>query len=623
MSLADESEKFKSLFFDPQLNGVELQNQSIDYEMNSSDSIRLGPYELSGDDIQLHLSREKTEFEHLSFGLQYEYRPGRIYVLSFEWPRDYLKLGRLEILNDQSQTLWQHEVTEDEVSKWEKLIESYGKAPVHKNTQFGYIGKNLLNIPIWQIKTPIRFCLTQDTPNGRMALCSRRYRFVRNLNRYELQVVSRNVRPRVRINNEASALKGSAFFLEKAPIKFVTLLSSGTYFEFVSAPNEVKIVDLVETLDGKHIEAIGYGPPPMGDVEQLQFESRDFLGFLNFLPSIGDFREFWRVRFPIEEPFLFFKGNAGVPFKQSFIFDDLPSERFRPQVRNSSQRSTYSKHPLIRGQVEPQIRVHSEEVSANKINDTEFEWKYLAGKRGETRRSTLLLSDEDKTWKAYHEIYRGFPREVGLRLTGVVSNELELIFMGEIATQWWFESILGWENSLLSHQRWGLAAKYFQAFASVGGNKEDDASLIKLQVGTLDLKYRLTPGIWNQDPTVGLSLNAQSVVFEQFEAKMAGAGLFWARSMPSFLDRWFNWIPWFDYPKWVDAEAIWYPMSLSPQVQLGANLAVNFHGKIQWTDQFYGEMGFGMKSFVIRDLEQRKKAGLGVAYGTVGLGYNF
>lgn len=617
--------QFRSLFFDPALNGVELQSQSVDYDVVSADRIRIGPYELSGDDIALELTREKTEFEDLSFGLQYEKRPGSIYVLSFKWPIDYLKSGRLELLNDQSKTLWRKEITDEEVDKWDSLLKTYEGAPKHKGSHFGLIGKNLLTIPLWKIKAPFRFCLTNDSDEGRLALCSRRYKFVNNIGRYGLEVVSKGVRPRVKVNNKPATLKGSAFFLESAlPIKFAALLSSGTYFEFVSSPKDVHIVDLIQTADGSHIEAIGYGHKPMGNVQNLEINQEGFLGFLNFMPSIGDFREFWRVRFPMEEPFLFFKGKAGVPFRQSFLFEKLPSEHFRPKIDKSTLASTYARTPVVRGQVNSSVNVKSEQLSAQKTSDVDFEWEYLADSRGEVHRSLLLLEGQGEVWKAYHEMERGYPREVGLRLTGVVSNELELIFLGEVATQWWFESLLGWENTLLSRQRWGVAAKYFQAFASMGGNKEaENTSLLKLQVSTVDLKYRLTPGIWNKDPTIGIMANVQSVVFEEFEANMGGAGMFWARSMPSFLDRWFSLLPGFDYPKWVDAEVIWYPYSFSPQVQLGANLTVNFHGKIQWTKQFYGEAGFGLKSFVIKDLELRKKAGLGVAYGTVGLGYNF
>lgn len=645
----EKQPQLQSLFFDPKLNNVEMPRQSVDYDLIEPDKIRLGPLEMTGRDVQLHFTREEVEFWELAFGLHYTKWKSRIYFLSFRWPMDYITTGRIEILNDKSQTLWAREITDKDLTDWENFLEKdpqveevptkgYKALPnsdsdllvsgkklsrSHRGTQFGLYGKELLSIPIWRIKEPFRFCVIQDSSEGRLATCSRRYRFHREVGRYFLKVVSQNVRPRVAVNNKPVTLKGSAIFLDDhSPIKFATLLSSGTYFEFISSPKEVSIVDLIQTEDGKYGEAIGYGHMPLGEVEIIDRSKEDFWSFLNFMPTIGDSREFWRARFPLQEPFLFFKGKGGAAFRQSFIFEKLPSKRFRPRIARTSKESTYLEHPVIKGQVDSSVQVRSNESSAEKVSDNEFVWNYYAPKRGQLHRSLLLVEDEGESWQAYHEIYRGYPREVAFRLTGVLSNELELVFLGEVATQWWFESLLGWDNYRFSNQRWGFAAKYFQSFASLG-KKEEGASLIKLQVTTLDLKYRLTPGVWNRDPTVGLMLNAQSVVLEEFDAMMAGGGVFWARSMPAIFDRLLNWLPFMDYPKWVDMEFIYYPMPLSPQTQLGVNFSMNFHGKIQWGEQFYGEAGFGLKSFVIRDLDARKKIGAGAAYGTLGLGYNF
>jgi hypothetical protein len=102
-----------------------------------------------------------------------------------------------------------------------------------------------------------------------------------------------------------------------------------------------------------------------------------------------------------------------------------------------------------------------------------------------------------------------------------------------------------------------------------------------------------------------------------------GVGVFWARSMPRIFDQLFNIVPIMRYPKWVDAEYIQYFNSLNSDVSLGNNFALNFHGKVLWSQDIFGEAGFGLKQYSVSDKSLNKKAGFTSFYGTVGLGVNF
>ncbi|MCB0412095.1 MAG: hypothetical protein KDD22_06180, partial [Bdellovibrionales bacterium] len=531
----------QSLFFDPQMNGVELPSQSIEYDATEGNSIMLGPLKLKGDDVSLTLSYEQVRYNDLEFGLEYKSKRTNMYLLSFKWPREYLDFGRMEILNDKNQIIWSREILQKNIEAWEDFLGNKNKdnlmdssqvaagldlsSPLqfklntvskkHKGSKFGLFGRELLTIPIWKIREPFRFCITQVIGEGRLAACSPRYKFYRSLGRVYLRTSKASVRPRVLVNNQEVQLKGSAIFLDKvSPIKFASLLSTGVYYEFVSSPKFLNIVDIVKTEDGEWVEVIGFGNPPIGDFLNLDRNKEDFWSFMNFMPSIGDMRQFWRARFPYNDPFLYFKGDGGAPFRQAFLFSDLPSTRYRPKIPDYSKDTTYSRKPIIRGELDPAYQISSEEYEAHRTSDTEFEWTFMAKNGGENNRSYLYVRSDKKLWKAYHEVRREYPQEIGLRLTGVLTSDLELVFLGEVATQRWFESLLGWENRLLSQQRWHVAAKYFQAFASLN-QKDRTRSLIKLEVIDADLKYRLTPGVWNHDPTIGLMLNYQSLVLEQ------------------------------------------------------------------------------------------------------------
>ena len=412
------------------------------------------------------------------------------------------------------------------------------------------------------------------------------------------------------------------FIDDKKPIKFAALMGNGTYFEFVSFPKRITVVDMVLNEETNQVEVIGYGPPPLGPIDRIARHGKDYWDFLNFMPTIGDFRQFWKATFPAQGGALYLRGYGGAPFKQPFVFDKLPRKTTRPRIHNLSPKSTYSRTVTLKGETTAAVSVASSQASAKSLSPTSFEWEFLVRKRGEMNASEILIKDGDQTFHAFHDVYKGFPREVSARVTGVVTNNLELVVLGELAGQWWYEKIFGWDDTRWSHQRWGLNAKYFQSLAAIGGAGEGQ-SLIKLQVATLDLKYRLTPGVWARDHTLGLMLDAQQVVIEDYMAQMGGVGVFWARSMPKIFDRFFNILPFMRYPKWVDMEGMVYFLPLSARNQLGGNASVNFHGKILWTDRFFGEAGFGLKMFQFNDLVESKSIGLAVAYGTVGIGLNF
>jgi hypothetical protein len=146
---------------------------------------------------------------------------------------------------------------------------------------------------------------------------------------------------------------------------------------------------------------------------------------------------------------------------------------------------------------------------------------------------------------------------------------------------------------------------------------------ISLALTTADLKYRLTPGLWERDETWGLILGYEDVKLSSAQAPLLGAGFFWARSMPKIFDDIMNYIPFMNYSKWVDMDFMYYSVPLKSNLNTGTNFAINFHGKILWTKTLFGEAGFGFKSYEYKDLDIKKYASLQAFYGTMGLGLNF
>ncbi|MCB0349693.1 MAG: hypothetical protein KDD38_00835 [Bdellovibrionales bacterium] len=659
-----------SLFFDPAKNNIRLDKQKIDYDLTKESVLRLGPYFLSDSDVSMQMTREVGEFTEVDFGLDVVRRVGSLYVISFRWPIDFVKSGTIEILDDKARSLWRKKITASDVEDWKTLLEEQTnkvlyernrselekklkaeKSKVviedikrklmlarpqslsvqHQRSQFGLSHKNFFEVPITQIKDPFRYCVSSDEEGSRLAVCSRRYRFVRYAGRYKIAPVSKDVTPRVLINDKPVTAKGTAIFLDNdVPIKLAALLKSGVYFEFVSNPKEIRVVDIVKDENSKKINVIGFGDVPMGDITESFFADSVHWGFLNFMPTIGDLRRFWRSSITESAPYLYLRGEGGAPFRQSFDFEALPTTKARIVLSKETTKSTYGSKVWVRGAVDPTVEVSADDTEVKRESENEFSWNFPAPQRGQYNTGILNVTENGNKWRAEYDIYRGYPAELGLRLSGLVTSELTLVLLGEIAGQYWFESLLGWDSYKYSRQRWGVSAKYFEVFL------RSDGDLKKFAAGNVDLKYRFTPGIWSRDPTVGAIASAMNFDYGaadslgtlSFAVPVVGGGVFWARSMPKVIDDFFNLAPFMRYPKWVDWEFIYYPLALRAQQASNFMFAMNFHGKVQWTENFYGEAGFGLKNYSFKD-ERSSEAlshaapNIFVAFGTVGLGFNF
>ncbi len=93
--------------------------------------------------------------------------------------------------------------------------------------------------------------------------------------------------------------------------------------------------------------------------------------------------------------------------------------------------------------------------------------------------------------------------------------------------------------------------------------------------------------------------------------------------MPLVFDRILNYLPFMNYPKWVDAEVIYYAVPLSSDVLLSSSFSTNFHGQVLWRKNFFGEAGFGLKRYAFSNPSINRKAELNSFYGTIGLGLKF
>jgi hypothetical protein len=660
----------KTLFFNPAKNKIHVEQQKIDFDITHGDLLRLGPLQLNTSSMAFNITREQGEFYEIEFGLDNVRKLGPIYVISFRWPIDFIEKGLLEIKDDAENTLWRTNVTEEGLKNWSFLLEEQTNKIIfeknrseieksilelkakgdieklqkrmnlarpkqlsvtHQQTQYGLTHNRFEQIPISQIVKPFHFCLTDESRAGRLKVCSRRYMFQRIGGKVQALPVRGAIKASIEINDKTVSDKGSAIFIENSvPIRLVARLSDGASYEFISNPKEINVIDLVQDYKNNLVQAIGYGDPPVGSYNELFYADAVNWSFLNFKPTIGDLRKFWTASTSTYAPYFYLKGVGGAPFRQSFVYDKLPDVESRIQIGEMMPRSTYKSEIVLRAQANPNVEVSSENSSVVRPTTNEIDWTFLLPKKNDTNLNTISIKDHAGTWLADYEMYRGAPGELSARLVGAASSGGSYFLLNEIALQYWFESILGSQNKLLSLQRWGIAAKNSQSMAAT------DDGIILFDNGTVDIKYRLTPGVWMREPTVGLMASYLNFAYGiedtlgevKFYVPVAGGGVFWARSMPKFFDDIFNIIPFLRYPKWVDWEFIYYPLELRDKQKSNFMFSMNFHGKVLWTKTFFGEAGFSLKNFSFEDVRSSnpdKQLGPSVvaAFGTIGIGIHF
>jgi len=628
---AMNKEYTKPLYFDTEEKLV-VPPPEFEYDLSEkgNKNLKMGPYALN-EKTFFFLIRPLGKFNSLLPKILSASEQKELAFI-IQWPEQFIGSGVLEMISRDGKVIWKFDLNDKVKETWTKKIENW-KNELKKQkvsakhlggffeTQFGFL--NLKDIPFQDVKQTFRFCLTANQGRTQSRLCSQKYGIKREANKFEMVRVDASQEARVLVQNEKAPLRGRMKVSVDMPFTFYSELASGESYEFIAQPPKLSLMDFAESIRTDMIRVVGYDVKPFGNYQILNPDKNGKLTMLfGFESTIDDPREFWAIEIPKKEPVLYFPGVGGGAFKQRFDLADIPQARARIYLSEKTPVGTYTDGKVLHARKVPQAEVTTEQTSVKpKPNSKDlFDWSFQAKNKGEFNRSYLTVNYEGKTYRSYYELYNAYANELSLRFSAIVSS-VGTVPVAEMAYNRWFESLFGWENQALSVQRWGLSVKYFKSMSQLSIN--DGASTVDLAAMNLDLKYRLTPGLWTRDESHGIMLSYQSVTFGTLGAPLVGAGWFWARSMPRILDNVFNIVPFMRYPKWVDMEFIYYASSLKAGVTANSNLSLNFHGQVLWKKNFFGEAGFGMKRYAFQDSALNQKAELNTFYGTVGLGLKF
>lgn len=601
----------KSLLYKPVDHGVNIVGPVIRYDFRKKNQIRLNQniinmHSLQARVVPVVVSKTKNEFIYKA-------------VLAINWPESLFKNGpiTLDVYGRYGKILLSRNLTSKQKKLWRKKIlleldsadgtvEPFSKLPFLSENKFISNSKVGIAIPFggeWykQLKKPFSFCLKQDYYDGKLELCSSFFSATEKEQRYPYKHFW------VKYNNESKQgdFKGEIQLKEGAKYSIAFMYNDLSSIKISGKTQKIEFYDIVDAGDKYELSARCLCPVKDGVIKKKE-NLKDKFGFNSIIKPEYEYKTF---RLDKKSRFLITYTNDVY---RSFLYDvklngDVPLKSSRIHLVRAKT-STYNS---------------SVDLKFLSENDS------LAGIQGftEVNGKNAQLSDLKKGYinelkfnlentNPIFEIYRGYSTEASGRFSSVISADGSSLVMQEFFASHWFESLLGWDQYYLGRQRWGLTYRQFSSLVSLGGDSEFSFSSKQL-----DLKYRLTPGVWGYDESWGLILSGQQFKFSSDSATFLGGGVFWARSLPNFLESLFNKIFFMKYPKWVDVEFLYYPMVQESNVTPGMNYNLNFHGKVMWRPDFFGEAGFGLKKYQYED--EDFKNSLTFFYVTFGVGYQF
>ncbi|WP_413558849.1 hypothetical protein [Bdellovibrio sp. HCB209] len=514
------------------------------------------------------------------------------------------------------------------------IIDSYGKElwkiPLDKSGDWKFTDLKGEKAPKWTSGSHFRFCLRSEIDKGFTAMCTQNYGVEIKDDSITLDYTKSDSQPRIiALNEERKKLKDDIEVAVGAPVGFLATIKSGATYEFMSEPIAPNFKDFIESEQKGHVTFKGELPAPIGDIKTLPgIEYGSVTKAFGFQKSIAEPKDMWQLDIPLKTPRMHFQGKYGGVFTYVLEIASFPKQTDRIYLHKNALEGTYNSKDQVIVKVSPETKIEGLPVDEkNKESDLRV-WKFTTEQKYALNKPQLLLgaSESDKNaqqQKAYIEVYRGGSGEASMRLSGLSTANGGSTFIGELHLQYWFNDVFGWQNNYLSKQRWGVSAKYFTTFADVSAQKENGTTeKVNLNSTEVDLRYRFAQGLWERDETVGAIAAYETLTVGSQSANKMGAGLFWARSMPKTFDKWLNKISFLNYPKYVDMEYIQFFGSTDSGTKMGNDFLLNFHGKILWTNNFFGELGFGLKKYDFTK-EDESGASLSSFYGTVGVGVDF
>lgn len=507
--------------------------------------------------------------------------------LLVKWNVDFIPSGKLAALNKQGDELWSEQV--DSSGVWKVLTSDSRLEQTLKN--------------------PFRLCLRSEKDRGYTSLCSSWYKVQTNKSANNLIVVDPLPTGRIIIQNEDRPLAGKVELEDRDLVQFFATLKSGASYEYITHPITPILKDVATSEESGKVIIIVEGAKPLF-VDAKEIKDTPYNLQRKYLVEEKKEHTLWQIELERNHLKLAFGGEAGGVFYYPILMSskDLPGFEDRLYLPERYLVGSYSQNDSI--------LIHD-----SKSNNVKWEFDGL--QRYQSTR--VFYTPFNESHQVYLDVYRGSPRDLNLKLTGLITGGGDRVPVAEVGLKWWFEDILNSENYYLSRFRWGVNVHYFASLHDV--EVSDDSGVVEalsLNVMQVDLRYRLSPGLWGRDETVGLIAFYNSATIGELVMPTQGVGLFWSRPLPELLERWISRISFLSSSStWMNLEISKSLVSMDSNYDLRDSYDAHIEGRLYLNPRFYTELSFGAKKYNFVRNDDGAGANLFTSYGSLGAGFEF
>lgn len=618
----------EELYFPPEKNGVKILDPQITYavDQEADQDIVLSDIIFNNKTFQALSGKVKDFAKNESLSLNDDDS-----ILYLTAPQALGLQGEIEVLSENGTVVFSRSIQKNDTEKgalFAKGLSSkfWGSTNIKTQTHVLFVSNSLdEHVLNYDKKSGFRFCWSKKDESYFSKYCTPYYRHSKK----EQKIIPQTQAANTKIIVETRELppKGEIDLGPNQTKRILLTSAQGFSIEFKSKILPLYLNHYFLDDSGQWIYVIGHSNAPVASEVKIfpYIDPESLKAYLKWQSTIGNIKDYWVTIIPRSRTFISALGQGGGIFRYPLKIEKIPSFKTKISMHNPL-RSTYSSEPQIRGKLSKNVEIAAIPPSKLKFSKSgqSFLWQFKTPEKGEENVNSITVREKSSTTEpspsflANYSIFRGYSTEFSMRVAGAMSSDYKINYLGEIAYNQWFENLFGWENPNFSQQHWGVSLKHFTPL-----NANETAFSLKLT--TFDLKYRFSPGLWERDESWGLILGGEDVAINDIHGMFGGVGIFWARSMPKLFDDILNWVPFMRSPKWVDMEMMYYMAPLSAGVTNGTSptYSLNFHGKLLWTKYFFGEAGFGLKTYSYLKVSTNELVSVQALYGTAGLGINF
>lgn len=609
------------LKYDAENNGAKLHGPYFRYDfLNTPYSV--GPFKFEDQDL-------RPSFREVDGSI----------IMTLDWPRALINKGNINIYDTSAQLLYTTPIKDEEFGKED---EPEKQKKVKKN--FSY---NLENYP-WMtqidvLKQGFFYCISNKKNTTYIRICSPQYQI-------ENKKIVRKIKSnKVKVLLNEKLVPDNAQIQVSEEMKKIHLIAkfkSGMLIEIQTETKKINLSDIAYDAETKKLSLKGSGATPENAQVTKGLNLKATLIEANRIRELFESSKDWEIDLKSEE-IEFFLFDIGADIQMfALIPPPLPENQTPPSVFKD-QIATYSNFIDIKGKFPPGNTVSVEPPGEVSTQGEEFDWKFPAPEKSEVNFSKLYLTKGDKKFTYSHKIYRSKSFSVTARVPVTVNSKLETVLGTQAVIDFWPEKIIGTNKA--SYQRWGFEASYYKNFGefSIASAGSSTADKFEFSFMSFDIMMRLYQGVRPVESSLGLAaryLKAKinTTYRTPFEPSLIGLGMFWHAAPPGWVDDLLDLYGLFDYPKWMEVSAFYYPDKSDATVDDekhsngGSNVSgawsAHARGRLLFSKSFFFDASINMMSMSLmrpgldtRNIPYPRDSSISnsVIYGTFGIGWMF